>query len=283
MALGSLLRRMTSNGVPVTSRSHKIDQDRSVNSLEELTGLVFSYRKSRDFWMFRGGTEHLRTREQDRKTNLTPKIGRKDARRSLSTSGSRGYRKYLEQEEFELYEHFRRAAIPHVSGRLEALELLALARHHSLPTRLLDWTESLLIAAFFAVAEADPDDVVPVIYAATGIQDAIPNVQRSRLPLDRLQTLNELPDVAMYRPPHVSPRITAQRGAFSVHRVPEVPFSAPKFFTISLRGDNPLTYKMNLHYAGINHATLFPDLDGVAQQLHWQYKWGHLPPQKREQ
>jgi hypothetical protein len=46
----------------------------------------------------------------------------------------------------------------------DELEWLALMRHHGAPTRLLDWTRSPYVAAFFATAEAKEDEV-SVIWA----------------------------------------------------------------------------------------------------------------------
>ena len=40
---------------------------------------------------------------------------------------------------------------------------LAIAQHHGLPTRLLDWSRNPLVAAFFAVERAHDDD--SVVYA----------------------------------------------------------------------------------------------------------------------
>ena len=60
--------------------------------------------------------------------------------------------------EFELSREFKRRAhhyINNLPAETENIEWLALMQHHGVPTRLLDWTLSPYVAAYFAVYEAN--------------------------------------------------------------------------------------------------------------------------------
>ncbi|MFX0200776.1 MAG: FRG domain-containing protein [Candidatus Hodarchaeota archaeon] len=144
-------------------------------------------------------------------------------------------------------------------------QVLSLAQHHGVPTRLLDWTVSPLVATFFAVESVNEDDAA--VWAIWGLGD-VPE----KLPPDPF----EIDCVYQVNPLVVSPRITVQSAKFTAH--PDGrdirDWLTQEDICLKLIIPGELKYGMlqRLDFLGINRASLFPELDGLGYWLRWRAK-----------
>lgn len=79
---------------------------------------------------------------------------------------------------------FEKYAPGNLVARSSDWQNLAVAQHNGLPTRLLDWTVSPLIAAHFATAEAqfnDVDGVIWCVHVDTVRENLLPSLLKDRL------------------------------------------------------------------------------------------------------
>ena len=226
--------------------------ERTIESWLDLAHLIDELAREGTTWVFRG--EPATTYE------LRPASGREG-----SDDHSARTLKYDVNQERAALRRFKHDAQPYVGFRpLSDLEWLAIAQHHGMATRLLDWTESLLVAAFFAVEHAGSKGHA-LIYGVRDLPILDPDEQHDPF---------SLKEVHIYRPRHLNARISAQRSVFTVHPDPTAALTCDRLqrWTISQNACQDL--KLVLDSCAINYASLFPDLHGLARHVGWRYKWG---------
>jgi hypothetical protein len=158
---------------------------------------------------------------------------------------------------------WKRHALAYVPVRAESdWEWLAIAQHHGLATNLLDWTYNPLAAAFFAVAEDAECDAVIFSYRPDSLA-----FTPAFHPL-------KFDGIAVYKPFHLAQRITRQMGIFTVHGPASLPLDsledeAAKLEAIIVDRSYRRQLLFDLASYGINHGTLFPDLDGLSEHMNW--------------
>jgi hypothetical protein len=161
---------------------------------------------------------------------------------------------------------------------LDSWDLLALAQHHGLPTRLLDWSLSALAALWFCVERGagrtklgDMSDGVVWIFKTRPI-DFLP-AENPGEPFNQTMT-------RIFRPRFVSRRIMAQSGLFTCHRM----LSEDRFVRLErhkgykdrlvkvvIPGFSFSDIREQLAASGANKLSFFPDLDGLAGFLTDRY------------
>jgi FRG domain len=142
-------------------------------------------------------------------------------------------------------------------------EWLAIGQHHGLPTRLLDWTQNPLVAAYFAVEGEDVDDSAVYIMSGEWLVDT----NRDKSPF-------RIRHVGVFLPHNITPRITAQTGYFTIHHRPKEPLRGKRLSKLIIPKKLRDEFRHKLNNYGIHRATLFPDLDGLARYVEW-LKTGH--------
>ena len=167
----------------------------------------------------------------------------------------------LVKTERDLMWLFKSYGFPHIEHIPQNdWEWLSLAQHYRLPTRLLDWTKNPLVALYFAVEDKVSSD--GAVYVKKLPHYIPPDEQQSVSPFS-------LKKVRALIPSHLSKRISAQDGIFTIHPSPIIPYDDDGIDKLIIDKNRKKELTKILDQYGINKMKLFPDLEGLSSYLRW--------------
>jgi hypothetical protein len=223
-------------------------------------------------------------------------------------------------DELKLLQHFRMKApslgLPYVPQRGYVDQWLFLAQHVGLPTRLLDWTEGLMIALHFALYTHQAGAIIWMLNPNELNKLTVPDSEEGETALTWFSLRNiplkkedlaiiqnmikkkgvgKMPDIAenigsininmawtkqgkgttypvAIHPTNIHPRMSSQISRFTIHGEREnemcnMGLSKKILRRFQIADEAIPDMKRGLRIMGITHSSLFPELDGLSEEL----------------
>lgn len=238
--------------------------------------------------------------------------GQSDARWPLYSSLSRYFKQYevhrdaWVQQESRILRIFKRKAhllMDHLPDEEDSFQWLALMQHHGAPTRLLDFSWSPYVAAFFALERATVDVAVWALFVP-GLSNrpmrtlrASQKVRKDEIApwvkggYEKFFLPNKRQIVVAGEPHRMNQRLIAQSGTFVMPGVLDKPIESlarPAAITKFVLNTSEIRIPamLQLYQMNVSNATLFPGLDGLARSLayelesHWAFNPRDMTPRK---
>lgn len=207
------------------------------------------------------------------------------------------------RREQSLLRNFRKYAHRNATPRDSLWNWIALAQHHGLPTRLLDWSFSPFVALHFATispAEWSRDAMIWCVdcvkiknYLPTRLRRLLKREDSDVLTVEMLdevaptlaalQGLSKKPFLAFFEPPSLDDRIINQAALLSVSSRADLNVSQwlyahrELFHRILIPARLKQEIRDKLDQANINERILFPGLDGLSLWLTRYYSPTGVP------
>jgi hypothetical protein len=214
-----------------------------LKSFSDLIELLESLKKQNNL-IFRG--------QSDKNWEVVPKSGRKGYSEKYTNAFS----------EEQVFRSWKRYAKFHLNKYPENnWDWLAIAQHHGLATRLLDWSKNPLVGAYFACHENFNKDGVIYYF----VLEAVFDFDEKETDPFKMKGFN------VFFPSGFASRIINQRGLFTITDKPKTDLKKQlksKLKKIIIPKEMKEDILQSLDFYGINKMSLYNDLDSLSSYLN---------------
>ncbi len=223
-------------------------------------------------------TELILFRGQQQAFPLLPKLARLRTRSDMLLS------------EQDMLTQLKRISIPYLPvPPTNDWDWLALAQHHGMATRLLDWTSNPLVALWFAVEKPADKNKPGVVWLYTPGSNVNANKNDSS-PFDGTKT-------RAFQPNHITARVVSQQGWFKVHpsnsiakrthrnsqsnqsnkfvALERIAHAQPNLAKCLIPATEFPAIRNELDRCGLNSSSIYPGLEGLCRYVEW--RQAYLP------
>jgi hypothetical protein len=167
----------------------------------------------------------------------------------------------LLMSEKSVLEQFIVRAIPYLTSRpISDWEWLALAQHHGLSTRLLDWSMNPLVALYFSCISNPEQD--GVVYLSRRCNEVDTKKNQSPFEIDGFYAWSGT---------HIDMRMVAQDGLYTISSDPLLEHAKELVLKIIIPSQLKSTILDKLDLFSINEYKLFPNLSNLATHVESKY------------
>lgn len=209
--------------------------------------------------------------------------------------------KFQEERILRIFKRKAHLFLNHVPPDHDDFQWLALMQHHGTPTRLIDFTWSPYVAAFFALQRATEKSAVWAVFPpyidhskkqeirGGEIIDATSRWIRTKGNYEKYFLTNKYPFAVIGEPHIMNQRLIAQSGTFVVPGRIDEPLE-DILTDYRCNGDVIVKFELDtihirkeamkdLYVSNITEATLFPGIDGMARSLAYEleFHWAFDP------